>query len=141
MGGIEQSRRDDLEAVGYVLMYFNLGSLPWQGLKANTKSEKYEKIMEAKTSIPIEMLCKHFPCEFVTYLDYCRNLCFEDRPDYSYLRTLLKDLFFREGYQYDFVFDWTILHDRRIKDNSNQTSNKAQVECPEQNFGWQICVG
>jgi len=108
--GIEQSRRDDLEAVGYVLMYFNRGSLPWQGLKANGKKEKYEKIMEKKMSTPIEILCKHFPCEFVTYLNYCRSLRFEDRPDYAYLRRLLKDLFFRESYQYDFVFDWTILN-------------------------------
>jgi len=108
--GIEQSRRDDLEAVGYVLMYFNRGGLPWQGLKANGKKEKYEKIMEKKMSTPIEVLCKNFPSEFVTYLNYCRSLRFEDRPDYAYLRRLLKDLFFREGYQYDFVFDWTILN-------------------------------
>jgi casein kinase 1 len=108
--GVEQSRRDDLEAIGYVLMYFNRGSLPWQGLKATGKKEKYEKIMEKKMSTPVEVLCKHFPSEFVTYLNYCRSLRFEDRPDYAYLRRLLKDLFFREGYQYDFVFDWTILN-------------------------------
>merc|ERR1712232_579961 len=108
--GIEQSRRDDLEAIGHVLMYFNRGSLPWQGLKANTKKDKYEKIMEKKIATPIGVLCKHFPCEFVRYLEYCRNLRFEDRPDYALLRRLLKDLCFREGYQYDFVFDWTILN-------------------------------
>jgi len=108
--GIGQSRRDDLEAVGYVLMYFCRGSLPWQGLKANSKKEKYEKIMEKKMSTPVEVLCKHFSGEFTTYLNYCRSLRFEDRPDYAYLRRLLKDLFFREGYQYDFVFDWTILN-------------------------------
>jgi len=108
--GIEQSRRDDLEAIGYVLMYFNRGSLPWQGLKANAKKEKYEKIMEKKMSTPVEVLCNNFAGEFVTYLNYCRSLRFEDRPDYAYLRRLLKDLFFREGYQYDFVFDWTILN-------------------------------
>ncbi|CAK0902224.1 unnamed protein product [Prorocentrum cordatum] len=81
--GIGQSRRDDLEAVGYVLMYFNRGSLPWQGLKANFKKERYEKIMEKKMSAPIEVLCEHFPAEFVTYLNYCRSLRFEDRPDYA----------------------------------------------------------
>jgi casein kinase 1 len=108
--GIEQSRRDDLEAIGYVLMYFNRGSLPWQGLKAAGKKEKYEKIMEKKMSTPVEVLCKHFPPEFVTYLNYTRSLRFEDRPDYAYLRRLLKDLFFREGYQYDFVFDWTVIN-------------------------------
>mmetsp|Transcript_98890 Transcript_98890/g.189800 ORF Transcript_98890/g.189800 Transcript_98890/m.189800 type:complete len:323 (+) Transcript_98890:97-1065(+) len=123
--GIEQSRRDDLEAVGYVLMYFNRGSLPWQGLKANGKKEKYEKIMEKKMSTPIEVLCKHFPSEFVTYLNYCRSLRFEDRPDYAYLRRLLKDLFFREGYQYDFVFDWTILN-YQSKEDAGARSRRAE---------------
>jgi len=119
--GIEQSRRDDLEALGYVLMYFNRGSLPWQGLRANTKKDKYEKIMEKKMGTPIEVLCKSFPCEFVNYLNYCRSLRFEDRPDYAYLRRSLKDLFFREAFQYDFVFDWTILN------YQNSTSDQAQL--------------
>lgn len=108
--GIEQSRRDDLESVGYVLMYFNRGTLPWQGLKANTKQRKYEKIMQNKMSTPVEVLCRNFPSEFVAYLDYCRKLRFEDRPDYTHLRRLLKDTFFRERYQYDFLFDWKILN-------------------------------
>lgn len=61
--GIEQSRRDDLESLGYVLMYFLRGSLPWQGLKANTKKQKYERILEKKAEIPTEVLCKGFPGE------------------------------------------------------------------------------
>lgn len=56
--GIEQSRRDDMESLGYVLMYFNRGSLPWQGLKAATKLQKYERISERKMSSTIEELCK-----------------------------------------------------------------------------------
>lgn len=59
----EQSRRDDLESLGYVLMYFNRGSLPWQGLKAATKRQKYERISEKKMSTPIEELCRGFPCK------------------------------------------------------------------------------
>jgi len=105
--GIEQSRRDDLEAVGHVLVYFNRGSLPWQGLQAKSRRERYDKIMEKKMSTPLEVLCQHFPGEFVTYFKYCRSLRFEDRPDYAFLRKLFKDAFFREGYVYDFVFDWT----------------------------------
>ena len=68
--GIEQSRRDDMESMGYVLLYFLRGSLPWQGLKAQTKREKYDKISDKKYSTPIEVLCKGFPSEFATYLNY-----------------------------------------------------------------------
>ncbi|XP_078429323.1 casein kinase 1-like protein 10 [Wolffia australiana] len=107
--GIEQSRRDDLESLGYVLMYFLRGSLPWQGLKAGTKKQKYEKISEKKMLTPIEVLCKSYPAEFVSYFQYCRSLHFDDKPDYSYLKRLFRDLFIREGYQFDYVFDWTIL--------------------------------
>lgn len=107
--GIEQSRRDDLESLGYVLMYFLRGSLPWQGLKANTKKQKYDKISEKKMMTPIEVLCKSYPSEFVSYFHYCRSLRFEDKPDYAYLKRLFRDLFIREGYQFDYVFDWTIM--------------------------------
>lgn len=107
--GIEQSRRDDLESLGYVLMYFLRGSLPWQGLKAGTKKQKYEKISEKKMSTPIEVLCKNYPSELASYFHYCRQLRFDDKPDYSYLKRLFRDLFIREGFQFDYVFDWTIL--------------------------------
>lgn len=107
--GIEQSRRDDLESLGYVLMYFNRGSLPWQGLRAATKRQKYERISEKKMSTPIEELCRGFPSEFATYLNYCRSLRFDEKPDYSYLRQLLRNLFHRQGFTYDYVFDWNML--------------------------------
>ncbi|XP_057506690.1 casein kinase 1-like protein 2 [Actinidia eriantha] len=107
--GIEQSRRDDLESLGYVLMYFLRGSLPWQGLKAGTKKQKYEKISERKVSTSIEALCRGYPTEFASYFHYCRSLRFDDKPDYSYLKRLFRDLFIREGFQFDYVFDWTIL--------------------------------
>src|SRR6218665_4170526 len=112
--GIEQSRRDDLESLGHVLMYFNRGSLPWQGLKAATKKQKYEKISEKKMSTQVELLCKGFPTEFVMYLNYCRGLRFDEAPDYMYLRQLFRILFRTLNYNYDYVFDWTMLKQRTV---------------------------
>lgn len=89
-GGIEQSRRDDMESLGYVMMYFNRGVLPWQGMKSTGKQQKYEKISEKKMSTPIEVLCKGYPAEFSMYLNYCRSLRFEEPPDYMYLRQLFR---------------------------------------------------
>ncbi|KAK6178143.1 hypothetical protein SNE40_012962 [Patella caerulea] len=112
--GIEQSRRDDMEALGYVLMYFNRGSLPWQGLKAATKKQKYDKISEKKMATPVEILCKGFPAEFAMYLNYCRGLRFDEAPDYMYLRQLFRILFRTLNHQYDYVFDWTILKQKAL---------------------------
>ncbi|KAF7818446.1 casein kinase 1-like protein 6 [Senna tora] len=125
--GIEQSRRDDLESLGYVLMYFLRGSLPWQGLKAGTKKQKYDKISEKKMSTPIEVLCKSYPSEFVSYFHYCRSLRFEDKPDYSYLKRLFRDLFIREGYQFDYVFDWTILKYPQIGSSSRGRNGSGKA--------------
>ena len=105
--GIEQSRRDDLEAIAYVLVYFAKGSLPWQGLKADDKKKKYEMISAKKMATTVEELCSGLPVEFARFLTYCKSLHFEDKPDYAYLRKLLKTLFLREGYKYDDVYDWT----------------------------------
>ena len=83
--GIEQSRRDDLESIGYVFVYFLKGVLPWQGLKTGNR---YTRIMEKKLQIPTEILCYGLPEELIFYLNYCKSLRFEDRPDYDYLRGL-----------------------------------------------------
>jgi len=97
------------ESSSLVLMYFNRGALPWQGLKAATKKQKYEKISEKKMSTPVEVLCKGFPAEFAMYLNYCRGLRFEEGPDYMYLRQLFRILFRTLNHQYDYTFDWTML--------------------------------
>jgi serine/threonine protein kinase len=134
--GIEQSRRDDLESLGFMLMYFNRGSLPWQGLRAMTKKEKYDRISEKKMSTPIEVICRGYPHEFASYLNYCRSLRFDDKPDYAYLRRLFRDLFYREGFQPDFAYDWTVLHYGKDKkggdgdkaDGDKEKSKKAAVK-------------
>ena len=171
---IEQSRRDDMESLGYVLMYFLRGrlfnitwfivssltlwyvlthgfitvSLPWQGLKAGNKKQKYEKISERKIATSTEVnhcslklsvftiigilvfivfpklqaLCRGYPTEFASYFHYCRSLRFEDAPDYQYLKRLFRDLFIREGW---FTVLVLLIHSIFIED---QTMFKSCVE-------------
>ena len=121
--GVEQARRDDLESLAYVLMYFLRGALPWQGLKAATKKQKYDRIMEKKMTTPTDLLCRGFPSEFGIFLNYTRALRFDDKPDYSYLRKLFRDLFVREGFQYDYMFDWSV--QRTAEDPSNPSGSKT----------------
>ena len=107
--GIEQSRRDDMEGIGYVLIYLLKGKLPWQGIPAENRKKKYELIAEKKIATPIEILCQGIPIEFATYLNEVRKLDFQDRPDYSAYRKLFRDLFIHEGYTFDYQYDWVRL--------------------------------
>lgn len=105
--GLEQSRRDDLESLGFVLIYFLKGSLPWQGLKAKGKTQKYEAIKEKKAGITMSTLCEGTPEEFKSYLIACRELHFDETPNYSHLRGLFKSLFMKKNFEYDYTYDWT----------------------------------
>ena len=107
--GIEQSRRDDLESLGYMLLYFLRGSLPWQGMRAQGKKEKYNKICNKKMNTSAELLCKGFDQEFIDYLKYCRTLKFDQQPDYIYLKSLFRTVMNRYNYTYDWIFDWAII--------------------------------
>lgn len=111
--GREQSRRDDLEALGHVFMYFLRGGLPWQGLKAATNKQKYEKIGEKKQTTAIKDLCEGFPEEFNKYLSYVRNLGFEDTPDYDFLRDLFTQALKNTGEVEDGEYDWMKLNGGR----------------------------
>jgi hypothetical protein len=102
-----QSRRDDLEALGYMLVYFMRGRLPWQGLKAK-RHAKYPLVLEKKQATSASELCAGLPAEFADYINYVHNLRDEDRPDYQHLRKIFTKLFRRQGFEYDSVFDWTI---------------------------------
>uniref|UniRef100_A0A1I8J9S1 Protein kinase domain-containing protein n=1 Tax=Macrostomum lignano TaxID=282301 RepID=A0A1I8J9S1_9PLAT len=104
--GKEQSRRDDLEALGHMFMYFLRGSLPWQGLKADNVKERYQKIGSTKRSTPIEVLCEGFPEELASYVRYTRSLEFYQTPDYAFLRSLFTDLMAKNGWSCDWDFDW-----------------------------------
>lgn len=121
--GIEQSRRDDLEGIAYVLLYFLRGSLPWQGLRASTKSKRYQCIKAVKLSTGVELLCKDFPQEFAVYLKYCKGLQFIQKPDYEYVRHLFKDLFCRKGYRWDYVYDWV------LPPNDSRSAQSTEESC------------
>ena len=106
LSGFEQSRRDDLESIAYILLYFLRGSLPWQGLKINNREDRYKKICEKKKNTSSKDLCKGFPNELETFVRYVRNIEFTEVPDYDYLRDLLKTILKREDTCIDFYFDW-----------------------------------
>jgi len=98
-----QSRRDDLESIGYVLIFFVRGRLPWQGLKAHNENEHWNKILKKKESTPLADLCTGFS-GFEIYLEYCRGLRFDQQPDYNHLRQLIKMVSPQTDEQDD--FDW-----------------------------------
>ncbi|CAK62845.1 unnamed protein product (macronuclear) [Paramecium tetraurelia] len=123
--GIEQSRRDDLESLGYVLMYLLRGQLPWQNMKGNNQKEKYQRIMEKKLETSSDVLCKGFPIELSQYLNYCKHLKFEEKPDYLYLRGLFKDAFKKIGFELDQKYDW-IKDDNMIRTQQDLMSAEKQ---------------
>ncbi|CAM9512726.1 unnamed protein product [Ascophyllum nodosum] len=104
--GVEPSRRDDLESIGYILVYFLTGSLPWQGVRAWTKREKCGMILERKESMSVKELCQGLPQQFADYLAYCRSLKFDAKPDMTYLQTLLSDLYKAQGYSSAGSIEW-----------------------------------
>lgn len=104
--GIEQSRRDDLESIGYMLLYFLKKKLPWQSINGKDKKDKMNKIFNIKKNIKLEELCKDCPKEFLLYLKYCRKLRYTEKPDYFYLKQLFQKLLKRKGYKFDYNYDW-----------------------------------
>ncbi|KAJ3744136.1 kinase-like protein [Lentinula detonsa] len=108
--GREQSRRDDLESLGHVFMYFLRGGLPWQGLRAATNKQKYEKIGEKKQTTVISELCEGFPEEFAIYMNYVRRLGFDETPDYDFLRDLFTKVLKTLDEADDGIYDWMLLN-------------------------------
>lgn len=92
-----------------MLIDFARGSLPWQGVKATDQQEKYRLILEKKEAVSLDELCDGLPRAFRDYQEHVRSLAFNDKPGYAYLRKIFRSLFLREGFEYDNVFDWTVI--------------------------------
>jgi serine/threonine protein kinase len=107
--GYEMSRRDDLESIGYMLIYFLKGKLPWQGLAQNemARDDKYKLIYECKKNTTNEQLCQGLPKEFKTYMDYVKSLDFAERPNYNFLYNLFTQSFKKNNFEYDNIYDWS----------------------------------
>ena len=124
LSGCEQGRRDDLESIGYIIMYFILGNLPWQGLKVNKKEDRYIKIRDIKKATSAKELCKGYPVQLENFINYTRNLKFMEVPDYEYLRNLLKDVIINcEHSNIDFFYDWCKTKPNIDKNNIIYTNN------------------
>ena len=118
--GMTQSRRDDLEAVGYVLMYFLIGRLPWQGQVNKNKSQRYLRIMEIKRDTTPQELCRGFPQEFEEYVSYTRNLEYEEDPNYNMLKELFLKVLKNDGHILDYYYDWDNDGSSLTTDDTNQ---------------------
>ena len=98
-----------MESLGYMILYFLKGRLPWHKLRGESKQQQYQLIRDRKAGISLDELCSDVPEEFKRYMDYVRALDFGDKPDYFRLRRMFRDLFVRRGFEHDYVFDWTFL--------------------------------
>jgi hypothetical protein len=123
------SRGDDLESLGYMTLYFMLGSLPWQGLKAPTKEQKYRLVLEKKQTTIVAELCGNLSTGIAIYMNCVRNIHNEDKPDHEYLWRILRNLFRRQRFEYDQVFDWTLREcQRRTVDCAQESSATPNAE-------------
>ena len=95
----DQSRKDDLESLGYILIYLYKGKLPWQGVKHKDKKERYRLIGEKKMDITEDELCSMMPKEFAVYMKYIKSLDFDEKPHYTALIKMFKKLYDSRNYK------------------------------------------
>ena len=115
MKGFEQSRRDDLEAVGYILIYFLKGKLPWQNIHGKSKEEIYQKILKRKIETSSFELCIGFPKEFEKFVEYTRKLKYEELPNYGKLRRYFIDVVEEKKQDFDYIYDWSTSEERKLR--------------------------
>ncbi len=124
--GLEQSRRDDMESIAYVILYFFRKKLPWQGLKCKDKNEKHAKIKEMKMSITPEKLFEGLPKEFADYLTMVKKLGFEDEPAYKSYIQMFNKLFKAKEFEMDYIYDWVT-----VKNNTNVLKDASLIQSEE----------
>ena len=120
--GYEHSRRDDLESLCYIFIYFLKGKLPWQKIKAKDKEEKYQKILQKKLEISSSELCRGIPKEFENILEYVKNLEYEEKPDYKKLHDLLDKVMKNGNYKNDYIYDWSLDEEKNKNEITNDNS-------------------
>ena len=124
--GLEQSRRDDMESIAYVILYFFRKKLPWQGLKCKDKNEKHAKIKEIKMSMTPEKLFEGIPKEFADYLTMVKKLGFEDEPAYKSYIQMFNKLFKAKEFEMDYIYDWVT-----VKNNTNVLKDASLIQSAE----------
>ena len=124
--GLEQSRRDDMESIAYVILYFFKKKLPWQGLKCKDKNEKHAKIKEIKMSMTPEKLFEGLPKEFADYLTMVKKLGFEDEPAYKSYIQMFNKLFKAKEFEMDYIYDWVT-----VKNNTNVLKDASLIQSAE----------
>ena len=106
MRGVEQSRRDDLESLSYLIIYFLISALPWQGLKISSRTQRFKEITRLKKMLNVETILKNFPPEILLFCKYTRKLGFTENPKYEYMITLFNSVLNKYGYVNDKKFSW-----------------------------------
>ena len=118
MRGNEQSRKDELESLGYMYIYLAKGELPWSNIKCHKIEDMITKTGIMKSKISVENLCQKLPNEFCQYMNYVKKLSFEQKPDYEYLRNLFKNVLFKNKERLDNIFSW--VDPRNISKDNNR---------------------
>lgn len=129
MKGYEQSCRDDLESLGYLLFYFLRGNLPWQGLKEKTKEELNIRILDMKEKTKTEELGVNLPIQFSELLEHAKNLKYEEQPDYNLFKKKMKEVVCINSNESEFdkIYDWT--NKQKVLNDKNRETDKVESKC------------
>ena len=124
--GAEQSRRDDLESLFYVIIYFFRGNLPWQNLKIKSRQERFNRINYLKKNISYKILCKNLPQELYNFGTYIKRLKFEEDPDYNFLRNCFDSILKKINEKNDNKFSW-LTNFKSYSNNKKQKDNQPNI--------------